>query len=436
MPQLLEESIIDCYRDKHWNVLTNENEMWGADAFDRDDAFPRMQDLTEKFEKIVKEKQFGDRLQGEYLGSLRSRISNLTVGAKGAMLNCARSIDFTKLIHRRVVIEMEEMRSPEDKALVMGFILSCMSMAIKMEYKKDKEFRHLTLIEEAHRLLAKPDFSENARKSAVETFTDLLAEVRKYGEGLAVIDQIPNKLAAEVLKNTNTKIIHKLFAQDDKDAVGDTMLMDDKQRGRLSALAAGDAVVFSDEMEKPVLIHVRFSEADRRVADTEATDADVKERFTARAASLGKALADRAASIVEEDRLASYPREYKTKIFAAYDEYMTVISSVARAIFTGSAAPSEAAASLLERLAAMDEACGVEAGTAINILIRRGELLLRRTSRAGAADEERAERLRRALECSPDSMNAARLTLRPYAGVTAQGLYVSDAQGAAASGQR
>ena len=84
----------------------------------------------------------------------------------------------------------------------------------------------------------------------------MLAEVRKYGEGLIIVDQIPNKLAPEVLKNTNTKIIHKILAHDDKQAVGDTMLMDDKQKEYLSALNVGNAIIFSENTEKPVHVHI------------------------------------------------------------------------------------------------------------------------------------------------------------------------------------
>lgn len=170
-------------------------------------------------------------MQADYIGSLVSRLSNLTVGAKGRMLNCPYSIDFRFIAYNNVVLEMDQLKSPEDKALLMGFILARISAVIREEHKKDPHFRHLTLVEEAHRLLSKVEYGDSgSKKSAVESFTDLLAEVRKYGESLVVVDQIPNKLASEVLKNTNTKIIHKILARDDKEAVGDTMLMDDKQK--------------------------------------------------------------------------------------------------------------------------------------------------------------------------------------------------------------
>lgn len=64
---------------------------------------------------------------------------------------------------------------------------------------------------------------------------------------MVIVDQIPNKLAPDVLKNTNTKIIHRILAKDDKEAVGDTMMMDDKQKEFLSALQVGHAVVFSPD---------------------------------------------------------------------------------------------------------------------------------------------------------------------------------------------
>lgn len=253
MPQILEEAIYRCYEKKGWDV--NQNTCCYCPK-----RYPILSDLLEEFDVIVKEKNFGTQLQADYIGSLKSRLSNLTVGSKGSMLNCEYSVNFEELIHRNVVLEMEEMKSSEDKALLMGFILSRLSAVIKAEHRKNPRFRHVTLIEEAHRLLSKVEFGDSgSKKAAIETFTDLLAEVRKYGEGLIIVDQIPNKLAPEVLKNTNTKIIHKILARDDKEAVGDTMRMDERQKEYLSALEVGEAIIFSENTNKP--IHVCIEKA-------------------------------------------------------------------------------------------------------------------------------------------------------------------------------
>lgn len=286
MPQILEEAIYNIYQKKGWNINTNENERYGEKAYDPDvNSFPIMSDLLNEMKSVVESKHFSAQMQADYIGSLVSRLSNLTVGSKGNMLNCEHSIDFKFIAHHNVVLEMEELKSPEDKALLMGFVLSRLSAVIKEEHRKNSKYKHLTLIEEAHRLLSKVEYGDSgSKRSAVETFTDLLAEVRKYGEGLIIVDQIPNKLAPEVLKNTNTKIIHKILARDDKEAVGDTMLMNDKQKEYLSALEVGNAIVFSESTDKP--IHIRVTQ----VSDTNEKQIEnevVRNRFLEMRGELG-----------------------------------------------------------------------------------------------------------------------------------------------------
>lgn len=125
MPQLLEEAIVRCYEKKGWNVGLNEN-IHSANRISDDekgDVFPILSELLPQLEEVVKEKKFGAELQANYVGSLVSRLSNLTVGAKGRMLNCRHSVDFDHILRRNVIIEMDEIRSSEDKSLIMGFYL-------------------------------------------------------------------------------------------------------------------------------------------------------------------------------------------------------------------------------------------------------------------------------------------------------------------------
>lgn len=278
MPQILEEAIYKIYEDKGWDIDSGRNYLVEHHAnYKIYDAFPTLADFLNALEEIVDTKGFSSRLRDDYRGSLISRFSNLTKGSKGALFNCRQSTNFEKLLDMNVVVEMENLKSAEDKALLTGFLLTQLTAVIKRRHRVDKNFRHITLIEEAHRLLSRVEFGDSgSKRTAVETFTDLLAEVRKYGESLIVVDQIPNKLAPEVLKNTNTKIIHRLFARDDKESVGDTMLMDDKQKEFLSALETGQAIVFSEGMERP--IHVKI----QPVTDTAAAGVSnelVKARF-------------------------------------------------------------------------------------------------------------------------------------------------------------
>lgn len=263
IPQLLETAIYECYEDKGWNVSTNKNYKYDNPFADGIFSFPTLGDLERKIEKVVKDQGFDDRLKDEYIGSMRARLKGLTVGSKGQMLNTPRSIDFAELLERKVILELEYIKSASEKSLIMGFILANLSEAIRVKYNQNgkKGIGHLTLVEEAHRLLSKymPGDSMN-KKQGVEMFADMLAEVRKYGESLIIADQIPNKLTPDVLKNTNTKIVHKIFAQDDKEAIGNTMALKDEQKEHLSYLSSGRAIMMMPGLSKAIQVQIEKTE--------------------------------------------------------------------------------------------------------------------------------------------------------------------------------
>lgn len=298
IPQIIEKSIYECYSDFGWDITDDTNKYYSWDDIkDGAYAFPTMSDLISKAEKVVKNQGFDPRLQNDYIGSIRARLQGLTVGAKGLMLNTRRSLDFRDLVHKRVILELEEIRSGSEKALIMGFILSNLMEAIRAEYQKAKEkkeeFKHTTLVEEAHRLLGKYEPGDSlSKKQGIEMFADMLAEVRKYGESLVIVDQIPGKLTPEVLKNTNTKIVHKIFAQDDKEAIGNTMALTDDQKRFLSFLDKGRTIVFSQGWESSLQVQV-----------TKETDTGSKEIISE--------------GVIREHVLKYYCEKYKTGVFSS-----------------------------------------------------------------------------------------------------------------------
>ena len=71
----------------------------------------------------------------------------------------------------------------------------------------------MTAIEEAHHLLTNmatnvgdPE-AANPRREVVEQLANMLSEVRAYGEGIVIAEQIPTKLIPNAIKNTSTKIM-------------------------------------------------------------------------------------------------------------------------------------------------------------------------------------------------------------------------------------
>lgn len=331
MPQILEEAMYDCYTQLGWDIETNTNEYSVNPWEGKGIYFPNISMLVASLRSVVNKQGFGAELKDNYIGSLVSRLNNLTIGAKGLMLNNQLSIDFEKLLDSKVIIEMEDVKSPEDKALLIGLILSRISESLKRKYKANKNYKHITLVEEAHRLLSKVDFADSpSKKAAVETFSDLLAEVRKYGEGLIIVDQIPNKLASEVLKNTNTKIIHRIFARDDKEVIGDTMMMDQLQKEFLSSLSVGEAIVFTEGMHKPihVAIEAHTDTSDNDVDDNVLKTIGRKNMFTMRKvyyplSTMLKIPVEKERDIARAfERASSFFKQHKEEeIYQAYEQF-------------------------------------------------------------------------------------------------------------------
>ena len=293
IPQLIERAIYACYEEYGWSVDDNTNSRFEDPFADGVFAFPTLSDVLRMTEKVVDEQGFDDRLKRDYIGSIKARLQGLTLGAKGFMLDCPRSVDFMKLLDRQVVLELEPIPNAAQKSLIIGFVLTNLLQAVKRKYQTtNAKVDHITLIEEAHRLLSKPEPGGSpSQKQAAETFADMLAEIRKYGESLVIADQIPGKLTPEVMKNTNTKIIHRLFAQDDKEAVGHTMGLEEDQAKFLSNLAVGRAVVFNGNWPKAIQV---------QISQTFRTDSKIPKDEN---------------KILRSDALAFYAADYKRGVF-------------------------------------------------------------------------------------------------------------------------
>lgn len=265
MPYILEEAILEVYLDKGWNLVDSTNRFMKSEQ-DRDFDYylPTMKDLYRKIEEVVKRKRYAEEASTNYRASLQARVSSLMVGSKGAMLNTRHSTPLEELLRSKVVIELKNLGDDEEKCFIMGLLLSSIYEYRECRGRLGSELQHILMIEEAHRLLKRtPDYVSpevgNSRGKAVDAFANMLSEVREYGQGVVIVDQIPTKLASEVIKNTNTKIVHRTLAQDDRLCVGETMNLNEAQTKELALLPVGEAVIYREGMEKAFRVKVDFA---------------------------------------------------------------------------------------------------------------------------------------------------------------------------------
>jgi hypothetical protein len=264
LPQVLEKCLYEIYADKGWNLLDGRNRRLAA-GDSSSLAFPMLSDLVQKVPEVTHRLGYDEKVEADIQAALISRLQSLLVGGKGAMLDTAASLPMDLILGRPTVIELERLGDDDDKALLMGLLLVRLAEH-RRRTAENRGLLHVTVVEEAHRLLSRTapktsDESADPRGHAVDTFVNLLAEIRAYGEGIIIVDQVPLRLAPEAIKNTNLKIAHQTVSLDDREALAGAMAMDTAQARALGSLPKGRAAVFSGAAETPdqmpVLVQLR-----------------------------------------------------------------------------------------------------------------------------------------------------------------------------------
>lgn len=249
MPEVLSLAVHRLYTNFGWDLATGMNRHSEVAPVQ-----PTLRDLVAVVPGLVNELGYNDDISSTIRAGLLTRLSSLSVGAKGLMLNAGHSVPFEYLLSKPSVLEMSAIGNEEEKAFLLGAVLARLAQHRQRQGTTDEGLRHVLLIEEAHRLLTavpSPVATEvaNPRGKAVETFCHLLAELRAFGQGVLVAEQIPAKIALDVIKNTTVKIVHRLGANDDRRLLGGTMNLHAAQERFLATLPNGEAVVYSEGRE-------------------------------------------------------------------------------------------------------------------------------------------------------------------------------------------
>ncbi|MGY1636021.1 ATP-binding protein [Geodermatophilus sp. SYSU D00742] len=259
LPQVLERCLHQVYADRGFDPTTGRNPRLGPDD-DPAAAFPTLSELSATVRRVVPTLGYDERVAADIRAALLTRLDSLRTGGKGLMLDGRRSTPLEALLDRHTVLELEPVADDDDKAFLMGLLLTRL-----VEHRRAQApaagLRHLVVIEEAHRLLSAPSLARrqeeaDPRGKAAETFGHLLAELRAYGQGVLVADQVPTKLLPDVLKNTGLKIAHRTVAADDRAALGGAMAMSERQAHALATLPVGQAVIFGEGDDAGILVSV------------------------------------------------------------------------------------------------------------------------------------------------------------------------------------
>jgi hypothetical protein len=262
MPYILEQALSRSYVRKGWDLASNFHPRVGRQGEEIGQTIPTAEELLEAVRNIIREAGYSQELRSDIRAALEVRIRSLMTGAKGQIYSAKAWVSIADLLKEPAVIQLEQFGDDEDKTFLMGILLiRIYEHRIAQGVYSPNNLKHLLVIEEAYRLLRRvnmdmPNESANVRGKALETFNNLLSEVRAYGQGICVADQIPVNLSRDILKNTNTKIVHRLFSRDDREEVGDAICLNDAQKRSLAFLADGECVLFAAGMGEAVRARV------------------------------------------------------------------------------------------------------------------------------------------------------------------------------------
>lgn len=258
MSALIEQGLVKAYQCAGWDVTIGKAPDNGA--------IPTMDSFYDALSETIEEQKF----QGDYGANIKSalltRINSLRIGPRGRLFNSEMPFNVENLLSEPTVIEMKKVGNDETKAFLSGLILLRIYKYLEMRGSSNK-LCNLLVIEEAHRMFRRAESNNNSlvgnntTHHAVEIFENIMAEVRAYGLGIVIAEQLPLRLSDGAVKNTNLKIIHRLGALEDAILMGGSMGLNANDSSFICRMKPGEAIAHSASMSEPSHVKISFTES-------------------------------------------------------------------------------------------------------------------------------------------------------------------------------
>lgn len=236
-----------------------KNEFTSGEMAQKED-YPKLDQVLPIARKILDGRGYSQEVSNGLAAALDTRFKYLVRGKRGEVLNVFRSTPYTKLFDQTTVVNFSKIANQKDKALIMSLLMLSLYEYRISAYSYDDACReraqgnsllHLTVVEEAHNVLARPKADTagvgNPQQVVADLFGNMLSEIRSYGEGLMIIDQVPTRLIDDAIRNTNYKIAHRLAAKEDVDVMSAALGLRPDQQSLIPLLQQGQAVITCDK---------------------------------------------------------------------------------------------------------------------------------------------------------------------------------------------
>ena len=264
IPIIIEEVVYETIK----KTCEEENIDWENSENEPLKEYPDINGMIRRAEKVMESKNYEEKVKTNFKEVLYTRFKSLKRGMRGRVLNNTTSVDYDELFSGNVIINISRLSGSKDKALIMSLVMNALYEYRISKYNNDESYRksanenklmHLCLVEEAHNVLIKPQGNQSSgspQTAVADLFGNMLSEVRGYGQGFMIVDQVPTRLIDDAIKNTNYKIVHRLTAPDDQAVMARCMAFREDQTYIIPALEKGNAIICGDEDDAAVWVKI------------------------------------------------------------------------------------------------------------------------------------------------------------------------------------
>jgi hypothetical protein len=277
IPLVYREALRETYRRKGWNLETGKGGEEESPTLD--EFYLAMTDVADSLTR-----GYSARVQADVRQASQIRIRDLVLNASST-LGAREALPWDAMLYHPTALELARLGSEEDIALVMGMLL--ISLVGELTTRKQRGIRtpslppdlspdqvleacrksrvvpplHLTLIEEAHRLMPRSvnvlDPRSALTQQGAAMFDRLLAEVRGLNEGLLIAEQIPVRLVGGAMGNTHLKIMHWLEDAESFSLFSRLLSLTERQETRARLLREGEALTRGPQ-GRPMHVKIDF----------------------------------------------------------------------------------------------------------------------------------------------------------------------------------
>jgi hypothetical protein len=252
----------DIYHFTHPQAYMFRNALQKRISESSDEESPTLASLV----KTIESYPLRSAYDNETKVALLRRLVPLTQGQAGKALGGPGTVPVESVLDSAVCIELGQFRDVQTRAMFADVVLK---LIYEQRVRRRSSLEHLTVIEEARNVA--PARRQEDPPSVGER---MISELRKFGEAMMFVAQFPSQVASEVVKNSGTKIVHRMDWPEDVSIVGDSLGLSVRQREYLTKLGVGEAVVGVARLRSPILVDVKAPPLPSQASSEHSLDAE------------------------------------------------------------------------------------------------------------------------------------------------------------------